>query len=174
MLPLLLPLLLLPMLLLPLLLCTPAAAGALSGAISRFLVGPLDVVKIRFQVGVWCALISCCVQSCVAVPAVASSHSAFLQRRHWYTATDTHPAPPNPHHTQVQLEPIALHRGKAASHYHGFLHAFRTIVAEEGIKVGEVHHKHPAWGCVTRSLLTPVQPSLLFHSCARQEANTER
>jgi hypothetical protein len=38
---------------------------------------------------------------------------------------------------QVQLEPISLHTAmtKRPPHYHGFLHAFRTIVAEEGIKV---------------------------------------
>ncbi|KAF8064540.1 thiamine diphosphate carrier 2 [Scenedesmus sp. PABB004] len=69
-----------------------AAAGALAGAVSRFMVGPLDVVKIRFQ---------------------------------------------------VQLEPIAAaaRRGggaaggaKAPSHYTGFVNAFRTIVAEEGLR----------------------------------------
>lgn len=38
---------------------------------------------------------------------------------------------------QVQLEPISLAvHAKKPPHYHGFLHAFRTIVAEEGIKVG--------------------------------------
>ena len=38
---------------------------------------------------------------------------------------------------QVQLEPISLHTAmtKRPPHYHGFLPAFRTIVAEEGIKV---------------------------------------
>lgn len=40
---------------------------------------------------------------------------------------------------QVQLEPISLHAAaKRAPHYHGFLHAFRTIVSEEGIKVGRL------------------------------------
>jgi solute carrier family 25 thiamine pyrophosphate transporter 19 len=66
-----------------------ATAGALAGAISRFMVGPLDVVKIRFQ---------------------------------------------------VQLEPISMHqtaRAKLPSHYTGFLNAFKTIVAEEGIRVSK-------------------------------------
>ncbi|KAF6251378.1 mitochondrial substrate carrier [Scenedesmus sp. NREL 46B-D3] len=61
-----------------------ATAGALAGAISRFMVGPLDVVKIRFQ---------------------------------------------------VQLEPISMqHSAKLPSHYTGFLNAFKTIVADEGIR----------------------------------------
>lgn len=66
-----------------------ALAGALAGAVSRFIVGPLDVVKIRFQ---------------------------------------------------VQLEPISYSHTaptKRPSHYTGFVNAFRTIVAEEGIRVSQ-------------------------------------
>eukprot|EP00879_Flechtneria_rotunda_P005929 GHRR01006235.1.p1 GENE.GHRR01006235.1~~GHRR01006235.1.p1 ORF type:complete len:350 (+),score=80.30 GHRR01006235.1:389-1438(+) len=63
-----------------------AVAGALAGCVSRFLVGPLDVIKIRFQ---------------------------------------------------VQLEPINISHStptKRPSYYKGFIHAFRTIVKEEGVR----------------------------------------
>lgn len=33
-----------------------AAAGAVSGCIARFAVGPLDVLKIRFQVRCWAVM----------------------------------------------------------------------------------------------------------------------
>eukprot|EP00879_Flechtneria_rotunda_P030152 GHRR01032741.1.p1 GENE.GHRR01032741.1~~GHRR01032741.1.p1 ORF type:complete len:243 (-),score=27.63 GHRR01032741.1:225-953(-) len=75
-----------------------AVAGALAGCVSRFLVGPLDVIKIRFQ---------------------------------------------------VQLEPINISHStptKRPSYYKGFIHAFRTIVKEEGVRVSRCVHCRSARG----------------------------
>lgn len=88
-----------------------ATAGALAGAISRFMVGPLDVVKIRFQ---------------------------------------------------VQLEPISMqHSAKLPSHYTGFLNAFKTIVADEGIRVSVCRWGQRSSGCSSTACDGTKAPTLL-------------